>query len=119
MYDIHISPGSDGFEWDDANVEHVARHGLDPADVELALANGALTLQHAVTGSGEKRWVSVGPTGARGNGRLVVVVWTVRGARVRVVTAYPAAKRLQAEYAKAKTGEGRARRADPKVQNGG
>jgi len=35
-------------------------------------------------------------------GRLVAVVWTVRGARVRVVTAYPASRRQQVAYEEAK-----------------
>ena len=94
-------PGADdsGFDWDAANVAHIARHGPQPADAEPALSNDPVTLQYAVTESGEERWVSVGPTEER---RLLVVVWTTRAARVRVVTAYPAVGRLREAYAKAK-----------------
>jgi len=103
-----------GFEWDASNVAHIARHGLQPGDVEHALTNDPVTVHYAVTGSGEPRWVSVGPTST---GRLLMVVWTVRGACVRVVTAYPAARRLQAAYAKAKGGHDGASQTDPPVQD--
>jgi len=88
-----------GFDWDADNVAHIARHGVQPADAEQALLNDPVTLQYAVTGSGEERWVGVGPTDA---GRLLVVVWTMRASLVRVVTAYPASGRLRGAYAKAK-----------------
>lgn len=30
------------FDWDDANVRHIARHGVTPEDAEYVLANGPL-----------------------------------------------------------------------------
>ena len=108
------SPSGGGLEWDASNVTHIARHGLQPGDVEHALTNDPVTVHYAVTGSGERRWVSVGPTST---GRRLAGVWTVRGARVRVVTAYPAARRLQAAYAKAKGGRDGASKTDPPVQD--
>lgn len=69
--------------------------------MEQALSNDAVNLSYVVAGFGEQRWASVGPTD---DGRLLVVVWTVRGDRVRVVTAYPATKRVRAAYASAKGG---------------
>jgi len=106
MIYIHL-PGSDGFEWEAFNTGHIARHGLQPLDVEQALANDPITIRSVVAGSGEERWFTVGPSAA---GRLLAVVCTVRGSRIRVVTAYPAGKRLQRDYAKAKGGDGRAAR---------
>jgi len=102
-----------GFEWDASNVTHIARHGPQQGDVEHALTNDPVTVHYAVADSGEPRWVSVGPTST---GRLLAV-WTVRGTRVRVVTAYPAARRLQAAYAKAKGGHDGASQTDPPVQD--
>ena len=29
--------GSEGFDWDTANVAHIARHGVEPTQVEQAL----------------------------------------------------------------------------------
>jgi len=107
-------PGTGGFEWDAFNTRHIARHGLQPHDVEQALANDPDTIRSVVAGTGEERWFTVGPNGA---GRLLAVVWTLRGSRVRVVTAYPAGKRLQRDYAKTKGGDGRAERhARPRVR---
>ena len=36
--DIDIS----GLDWDDENVDHIARHEVEPADVEFVLANAPL-----------------------------------------------------------------------------
>ena len=113
MIYIHL-PGTGGFEWDGFNTGHIARHGLQPLDVEQALANDPATIRSVVAGTGEEHWFTVGPNGA---GRLLAVVWTMRRSRVRVVTAYPAGKRLQRDYAKAKSGDGGAgRRARPQVR---
>jgi len=88
-----------GFERDAHNVAHIARHRLQPAEVEQAIAGEPATLSEGLAEAGERRWVTVGRTAA---GRLVAVVWTVRGARVRVVTAYPASRRQQVAYEDAK-----------------
>jgi uncharacterized DUF497 family protein len=113
MIYIHL-PGTSGFEWDAFNTAHIARHGLQPLDAEQALANDAATIRSVVDGTDEERWFTVGPNAA---GRLLAVVWTTRGSRVRVVTAYPAGKRLQREYAKTKGGGGRAgRHSRPQVR---
>lgn len=113
MIYIHL-PATSGFEWDASNTRHIARHGLQPRDVEQALANDPDTIRSIVVGTGEARWFTVGPNGA---GRLLAGVWTLRGSRVRVVTAYPAGKRLQRDYAKAKGGDGRAKsHARPRVR---
>jgi uncharacterized protein len=95
------SAGAEGFEWDAFNVGHIARHGVQPPEAEEALAGDARTIRSVVSGSGEERWLSVGSTS---RGRLLAVVWTVRGTRVRVVTAYAADKRLQRFYERAKFG---------------
>jgi len=76
MIYIH-SPGSGGFEWDAHNVAHIARHGLQPAEVEHALSGEPATLLEEFVKGGERHSLSVGRTGT---GRLVVVVWTLRGA---------------------------------------
>ena len=90
--------GEGGFEWDDANRDHVARHGVTPDETEQALLNDPISLEYQ-TDRGEPRWVSVGPTDAT---RFLVVVWTVRGPAIRVVTAYPANRRLMAVYRRTK-----------------
>jgi uncharacterized DUF497 family protein len=111
------APGSGGFEWDAHNVAHIARHGLLPAEVEHALSGELATLLEEFVERGERRSLSVGPTGT---GRLIVVVWTSRGARVRVVTAYPANRRVRRDYERAKgVGNDSAPGTDSRLQDGG
>jgi len=83
-----------GFDWDGFNREHIARHGVTPAEAEEVLCQQPLTLRRSETGQ-ERRWVKIGETAA---GRVVVVVHTFREARIRVVTAYPANRSQRAAY---------------------
>ena len=78
-------PGSTKFEWDDANRGHVARHGITPEEFEQAIENGPALIAEPVV-KGEARVHAVGVTSA---GRLLEVIYTVRRAKVRAVTAYP------------------------------
>jgi uncharacterized DUF497 family protein len=70
------------FEWDDANRRHIALHGVTPEDCETAMYNPVAT----VPGRGGSEWRQR-TTGITG-GRRLDVIWTLRGERVRVVTAY-------------------------------
>jgi hypothetical protein len=83
-----------GFDWDEANVEHIRSHGVTPDEVIEVFANDARDLRYDVV-NGEERWTSIGHTGAL---RILVVIWTMRGESVRIVTAFHAGKRLSAEY---------------------
>ena len=38
VYTLVVLDGVKGFDWDQHNVGHVARHGVDPAEVEEAVA---------------------------------------------------------------------------------
>ncbi len=77
------------FEWDQANKDHLARHGVDPAEAEQVLANKPLILESGER-KGELRTVCLGRTDA---GRPLIVVYTMRGLRTRLVTAYPAKRK--------------------------
>ena len=73
------------FDWDDDNVEHIARHGVSPEEAEQALADPDQVGQPASRGaSGERRWSLLGETDA---GRLLSVVFTRREGLTRVITA--------------------------------
>lgn len=68
------------FEWDDANEEHIARHGVTPAEVEEVF-QGRIYVKRA----GGGRYAVLGRTGT---GRhLVVIVLRRGGGLVRVITA--------------------------------
>ena len=82
------------FDWDDANTAHIARHQIAPTDVEQALANQAMDVGYEMV-DGEDRWTSVGHTNEL---RILIVVWTMRGESIRVVTAFDAGKNIKAEY---------------------
>ncbi|MDP1569612.1 MAG: BrnT family toxin [Vicinamibacterales bacterium] len=78
--------GLEGFEWDDGNsAKNWLRHEVQQAEAEQALLNTplvvAVTLKH---GAGEPRYVALGQTDT---GRLLTVVFTVRGTKVRVISA--------------------------------
>jgi uncharacterized DUF497 family protein len=73
-----------GFAWDEANVEHIARHGVEPAEAEEAFADPRRTNADAYSTPQERRGTILGRTV---DGRLLFVVFTRRGRAVRVVTA--------------------------------
>ena len=75
------------FFWDDANLEHVARHGLDEFEVEEALLDPKGLDVPASNRGGERRF---GFVGATASGRILFVIFTERGGDLRVVTAYDA-----------------------------
>jgi uncharacterized protein len=79
------------FDWDDANVKHLASHRITPSEFEQAMTVAPEDIGYQCI-NGEDRYQVVGPTNA---GRLLYLVWTPRGDTVRAVTAYPATKTLQ------------------------
>ena len=86
------------FDWDDANREHVAEHGVAPSEAEEVIANDPLDLELQLR-DGEERVLQIGETNAF---RVLLVVTTWRGERVRVITAFPAPPQLRALYAEHK-----------------
>ncbi|MBI2759827.1 MAG: BrnT family toxin [Chloroflexi bacterium] len=72
------------FEWDDDNVDHIARHRVSPEEVEEAFADRDRVPRTASRTEQEARWAFIGRTEA---GRLLFVVFARRGHEVRVVTA--------------------------------
>ena len=82
------------FDWDQRNTGHIRRHGVAPSEAEQVLVNDPLVLQFQQRGR-EERCLVLGQTNA---GRLLAVVYTERDSKIRVVTAYPMPKRLEAIY---------------------
>jgi len=72
------------FLWDAANEEHVERHGVSREEAEeVLLSPDRQQLARRVV-DGEVRWPVVGSSQS---GRFMVVVYTMRAGRMRVVTA--------------------------------
>ena len=72
------------FEWDDANLLHIAEHDVLPEEAEEVLLGEPMELDFDQA-SGEDRWTYVGETTA---GRVLTVVFTQRGRHMRIVTAF-------------------------------
>jgi len=73
------------FDWDDANISHLAKHRVRPPEAEQVIRGSSLTLGED-DDSGELRQTELGETAS---GRLLLVAWTWRGRKIRVVTAFP------------------------------
>lgn len=83
------------FEWDPANVSHLQAHGVEPEAVVEAFYGVSVVLKEQLV-SGEDRTVFLGRTGV---GSILVVVYTRRSGKIRVVTAFPAKRKLRRLYA--------------------
>jgi hypothetical protein len=82
------------FDWDEANIAHIARHGVTPEEVEQVFANDPMDLA-AETVDREDRYTSVGHTNQL---RVLVIAWTMRGDKIRPITAFDASDRLAKRY---------------------
>ncbi|MBI4877620.1 MAG: BrnT family toxin [Acidobacteria bacterium] len=83
------------FDWDEANIGHIARHGIAQEEAEEVIQAAEVVGESARLG--ESRTVVIGETAS---GRTLVVVFTTRLDRIRVVTAYPANRSQRARYRK-------------------
>lgn len=68
------------FEWDEQNLEHIARHGVDQDEAEAILDNDPLILRTA-----DNKYLAYGQTD---EGRYLLVVFIRKpGPLIRVITA--------------------------------
>ena len=73
------------FDWDEQNEGHLANHGISRSDAEDVLSGNHILL---VEGN-EQRWVAVGATRS---GRILDIVFAVRGEVMRPITGWAADK---------------------------
>ena len=81
------------FDWDEENLQHIARHDVTAAEAESVLNGQTLDLD-IQDWHDEERFSEAGETA---NGRILVVITTWRGSRVRVVTAFDAPRSVSEE----------------------
>jgi uncharacterized DUF497 family protein len=83
------------FEWDYLKAaRNLQKHKIDFADAVIALDDAlAITIREEI--SGEERFVTLGTDAL---GRLLVVVYTWRGDRIRVISARKATPRERQQY---------------------
>ena len=67
------------FEWDDENLEHISLHTVEVEEAEAVLDNRPLVLRTQA-----EKYLAYGQTD---EGRYLLVVFTRRPGRVRVITA--------------------------------
>jgi hypothetical protein len=95
-----LVPGLEGFEWDAGNAEkNWLRHAVRQAEAEQALLNTPLVVATDIGHSaGESRFLALGHTDA---GRLLTIVFTVRGSCLRVISARAMSKTERTVYGQA------------------
>ncbi|CAN5893624.1 BrnT family toxin [soil metagenome] len=74
----------DDFDWNEVNIGHVSRHGVEPWEVEEGVRDPERIGVSARKTLAERRFAVVGATES---GRVLFVVFTRRGEIVRVITA--------------------------------
>ncbi len=82
------------FEWDEDNEDHIARHGIDVDEWEAAYNDVNKKVRPAHSSS-ERRRAALGRTDS---GRLLHLVYTLRGNVLRPVTARDATFRERRIY---------------------
>lgn len=83
-----------GYHWDEHNIRHLAWHDVKPSEFEEVMGN-APTFWSEEERNGELRTRLIGHT----NGlRVLFVVWTPRGTRIRPVSAFDPPRHVVDEY---------------------
>ena len=82
------------FDWDEANIRHLARHAVSPKEAEQCYRNDPLVIEEQYI-EGELRYLALGETDAV---RRLAFVFTIRKGRIRFVTAYPMTSQQQEIY---------------------
>ena len=92
----------DGFEWDARKAAvNRRKHGIDFADATAVFEDDrALTVEDEITAVDEARMLTLGRDAL---GRVLVVAYTWRGERVRLISARPATVSERREYRRKKT----------------
>ena len=85
------------FDWDAANLSHIARHRVEPEEAEEAATDPA-GIPSGNTHRGPQGQRRAGTIGATEDGRVLLVIFEFREHRVRVVTAYDASSEQRARY---------------------
>jgi uncharacterized DUF497 family protein len=92
---VHTIP--EGYEWDDEKARsNLRKHGIDFADaVGVFDDESALTMADALTAVDEQRQLTLGRDWL---GRILLVAYTWRGARIRVFSARRASPQEGRQY---------------------
>lgn len=88
------------FEWDSGNLDKsYQKHDINPSEAEEVFLDTDLKVESDVKHSQkEKRFIAIGKTFQQ---RLLFVVFTLRGKKIRIISARIANKKERAAFAKA------------------
>ena len=78
-------PGNvEGFDWDEANMAHIARHNVAPEEAEDVFFDKRNVIDEDIKHSGfEKRFLIIGKTQ---KGRLLYQIFTRRRNKIRIIS---------------------------------
>jgi len=84
------------FQWDGHNIEHVHKHEVEPGECEQVFFNIPFTVKSDIIHSrGEERYFALGKTNMD---RPLVIIFTLRRTKIRVITARDANKKERKIY---------------------
>jgi uncharacterized protein len=99
VYDRTYNEGEE-FEWDAKKAaQNLAKHGVDFADASLVLQDEFALTRPDLSSTDEDRFVTLG---CDPEGRLLVVVFTWRGERIRLISARKATSKERQAYEESK-----------------
>jgi uncharacterized DUF497 family protein len=87
-----------GFEWNEENIAHIARHGVRPSEVEEVFSLDP-EFRHFYTHASEERYRAYGFTA---RGRYLTIAYTERNEKVRPITAWDMTRKEKKLYYAAK-----------------
>ena len=85
-----------GFDWDEENINHLARHNINPQEAE-ELFNRDPIVRPDTPAKGERRFLAYGMTA---RGRLLTVSYTERKEQVRPITGWDMTRPERRKYEK-------------------
>jgi len=90
---LDIFDGIVGFDWDEANILHIADHGVEPDEAEEVFSDTNNVLDDDIKHSfGEKRFIIIGKNE---KGRLLYQIFTRRLDKIRVISSRDVTKKKE------------------------
>ena len=91
-----IIPEVESFEWDAGNLaKSEGKHAVSWTEAEQVFFNRPLVVAESSAEHSEQRYFALGKTNA---GRQLTIVFTIRGRRLRVISARPMSRRERRVY---------------------
>jgi hypothetical protein len=82
------------FDWDAANLRHLANHRISRSEFEQAMVRDPIVIDFADE-TGEERWYALGATDRL---HVLFLVFTYREERIRRITGWDAKRKLRELY---------------------